>query len=969
MRKLSKLSSSAFVSLLIIGTIMLVPVAYAQEVTGSGDASTTQGSGQGTGQGTDQGVSQGTGQGGPDPAASGLVPDENGNYSAEQLEGSSVQGGTQGLYQGSGNGVAVEANNANTGADSTNTSSADVDQSSTTSVNNQSATTNIGNGAATTGQNAASENTGPGNVGTGNAGVGVQQVTADNLYTGGSSGEISHNVTAGSHSGDYVITFDPQSGEFVVDSFRSTNAVTGAGSDNTASVTSNRETLVEVQNDGTINNTVNAGAISGQNDATQNTGNASITTGNANVAATLLNFLNANVVDGTLWLEVADIFGDLNGNVVIPSEVIGYLERRQRELMIAAANNETGAGSTNSLDIDVTNTDTTRIENNAHVRNDVIVDAITGQNTATQNTGGSTVATGDVDVTANTVTLANMNVVDGNLGLIIVNALNRWLGFLLGSDGRWTEIGHDYSTIVDAANNQAGAGSTNTADVDVTNTDTTTITNDASVTNTLNLAAITGQNTANQNTGNATVRTGDARVNATVVNVVNTNVIRGGFFVTVINVFGNWLGNLVWGGQSLAAGGGGGSLGIQAQNENTGADSTNTIDVDVTNTSTVTVDNDADIQNNLVVNADTGHNEASRNTGLGFIDTGDAFAFLHARNIANLTVAGIGGAWSELTAELVNATTGADSTNTIDVTVNDTRQVTVLNEANVDTGIGAVANTGFNTASRNTLGGQILTGVARVDAIIENLLNQTWLVGQEYGDTPYGIGIRFALNNQHTGAGSTNTSTITPNVSTLADLTNNANVNNTVDALATSGNNQADENTGTLGASSNGSGSTGDNNSTGSGSSHATAGGGNTGSTRGSSSAVGGPSTSSGSSGSTEESSESASQPAVKSAKKSRLAGRLAPAAWTSRVLGTSGRVAGAYRVLGVQEAQAAEEEMPAASPIPAPPAPSVSLMTSGAERSLLRSWPWLALAAALAIGVGTTNRSRMLLQRIFGRG
>lgn len=968
MQKLSKLSSSAFVSLLIIGTIVLVPVAFAQEVTGSSDSSTTQGSGQGTEQGTNQGTGQGTGQGGPDPVANGLVPDEEGNYSAEQLEGSSVQGGTQGLYQGSGNGVAVETSNESTGADSTNTSSADVDQSSTTSVENQSNTTNAGTGAATTGQNAASENTGSGNVGTGNAGVGVQQVTADNLYTGGSSGEISHNVTAGSHDGDYVITFDPESGEFVVDSFRSTNAVTGADSNNTANVTSNRETLLEVQNDGTIDNTVNAAAISGQNDATQNTGNASITTGDANVAATLLNFLNANVVDGTLWLEVADIFGDLNGNIVIPSEVISYLERRQRELMIAAANNETGAGSTNSLDIDVTNTDTTRIENDADVTNDVIVDAITGQNTATQNTGGSTIATGDVDVTANTVTLANMNVVDGNLGLIIVNALNRWLGFLLGSDGSWTPIGNNYSTIVDAANNQTGAGSTNAAHVDVTNTDTTSINNDASVTNTLNLAAITGQNTANQNTGNASIRTGDAHVNATVVNVVNTNVIRGGFFVTVINVFGNWLGNLVWGGQSLAANGGGGSLGIQAQNENTGADSSNTIDVDVTNNSTVTVDNDADIENNLVVNADTGHNEASRNTGLGFIDTGDAFAFLHARNIANLTVAGIGGAWSDITAELGNATTGADSTNTIDVTVNDTRQVTVLNEANVDTGIGAVANTGFNTASRNTLGGQILTGVARVDAIIENLLNQTWLIGQEYGDAPQGLGVQFALNNQNTGAGSTNTSTITPNVRTLADLTNNANVNNTADALATTGNNQADENTGTLGSASNGLGSLSEENPAGSGSSNAAAGGGNTTSTGGSASAVGGGEAAVGG-GSAEDDEEATSQqPAVKSAKKSHLVGRLAPAASTSRILG-SDRIAGAYRMFGVQEAQAAEEAS-AAGPVSAPPAPLASLMTpSGTERSMSGSWPWLALAAALAIGVGTTNRARTLLLRIFGRG
>lgn len=747
-----------------IGLVLVSPVARAQEVQQ---------------QGADQGTGQGEGQGGPSAADLGI-----GNPEVDQstIVDSRV-GATQGAEQGtdawraaeSGEGSSVAASNEQTGADSTNTSSADVTQSAATDVTNTSETANSVDASAVTGENSASENTGSASLTTGDASIGVQAVTADNLNTGGSYGEISHGASAGSQTGDLVLDFSPgMEGGPLDESFRSTNTVTGSGSDNTAAVTSERETVTEIQNDGAIANTVAASAVSGENEAAQNTGDASVATGDANVAATVINFLNAAVVDGALWLEVADIFGDLTGNIVIPEEAVAYLTRRQRELLVDATNQQTGADSTNTVEVDVTHTEETEIANTATVDNAVDIAAITGQNTATQNTGGATIDTGDVQATTNTVTLANLNVVDGNLGLIIVNALNRWLGFLLGSDGSWTPIGHEYTTI-EAGNSATGADSTNTAAIDVETTEETTVTNTASVANDLDLEAVTGKNTVMQNTGNAAIRTGDARVHATVVNVVNTTVVRGGFFAVVVNIFGNWVGDLFFGGQpssalaaSLPAAGSsgtGGGVDIEAENTETGAGSVNTIDVDATNELSLEVSNAATIVNSLTVDADTGHNEANRNTGLADIRTGDALAALHARNVANVTLASLAGPWANITADLLNATTGTGSTNTIDVTVNDEREVTVLNDATVDTAIGAVANTGFNTASRNTLGGCITTGLANLVARLENLLNQTWLTG-------YGGGLDLTL-------------------------TNAADIANAVSAASDSGGNEADRNTGT----------------------------------------------------------------------------------------------------------------------------------------------------------------------------
>lgn len=791
--------SMAGILVLVLGVVMLPPLAFAQEATQTAEPL------QGEGQGTNQGVQNG----GPTLAELGITLDpETGLADTSSLgEDDPRQGANQGVQQGQETSAqtalsagtsttTATAENTETGSDSTNTSSVTTDSALVTSVTNTSDTTTDASVLASTGVNTASENTGSSSVTTGDASIGVQQVTVDNLTTAGSYGEIEHNLAAGGQSGDLVLSFDPTSdGASLDQSFRSTNTVTGSGSDNTSEITSSLDVLTEVENDGTIDTFISASAVSGENDASQNTGNASVTTGTANVAATVLNFLNATVVDGALWLSVSDVFGDLAGNVVIPESALAYLGKRERELLVDATNSQTGSDSTNSLDVDVTNTRTTTLENEATVDTTMAVDAITGENTATQNTGGATIATGDVATTTNAITLANMNVVDGSLGVVIVNALNKWVGYLLGSNGSWAPIDHDFSTIA-VSNSQTGAFSDNTATVDVTNTETTAVTNTARVSTTLDLEAVTGKNTVLQNTGNAAITTGDARVSATVINVVNTNVVRGGFFVAIVNVFGNWFGDLLFGGHSvgaLAASTGGSGIAVEAMNDRTGSDSVNTVDVDVDNDDTVDVDNDAVVTNTFLVSADTGHNDASRNTGLAAVDTGDVVATMHARTAANVTVAGVGSGWSDITADLTNATTGADSTNTIDVTVNDERHVAVLNDATVDTAIGAVANTGFNTASRNTLGGLITTGSASIRPLIDSLLNQTWLLGAEYGDDP---SLAASLTNQTTGSGSTNTTSFLPTVLTEVDLTNSAVITTDVAAAATTGGNEASRNTG-----------------------------------------------------------------------------------------------------------------------------------------------------------------------------
>jgi hypothetical protein len=74
-----------------------------------------------------------------------------------------------------------------------------------------------------------------------------------------------------------------------------------------------------------------------------------------------------------------------------------------------------------------------------------------------------------------------------------------------------------------------------------------TQTNEARVVNNLELSANTGRNQTSKNTGgDSTIKTGNARIVASLLNFVNNNISsQNKVLVTVINVFGRWLGDFL----------------------------------------------------------------------------------------------------------------------------------------------------------------------------------------------------------------------------------------------------------------------------------------------------------------------------------------------------------------------------------------------------------------------------------------
>lgn len=709
--------------------------------------------------------------------------------------------GTSCPVESASDGTEISGTNSNTGADSTNTAEATVDNSTTNGVSNTTKDTTTAEVTGSSGNNTQNQNTAAGGVTTGAAGIGVTQVKQDNTATMGGGSGLEVAGYKGDYNGDLNLGFGAGTaslqGADGPTSIQAINDTTGSGSTNTVDITTKTEELNEVQNDGLIQNLLDLKAITGQNEANMNTSDGSITTGDADVAATLVNLLNTTIINGSLWLAVADIFGDLNGNIVLPDLTALAAGLRQsyggQGGLVDAVNENTGANSTNEIDIKQHGEEETTVTNEADVKTTVNAQAITGQNEALMNTGGGIIETGDAAVAASAVTLANATIEGGNWGLVVVNAVNRWLGFLVGEAGLVRALSQE-ETIreIEARNSATGENSTNTIAVTDERERTTTVENDATIINEINAAAITGQNEANMNTGQGKIVTGDATVKATTVNVANTTVKDGSLFIAVVNVFGDWLGDLLYGGTSLLAAANP-AVQVQAGNTNTGSGSTNNIDVEVSRRKETTVANEAEVATILNAEVDTGSNRTNKNTRGASIRTGEGSLELNARTLANLTGVTLDPLLG-LSVEGLNDTTGFESTNKIRARLNDERVVAVDNEANVSTAFGGGANTGKNEANMNTLGGMIVTGDIEASAAIGNIINRVMLALAQGSQRE--AGVEADLRNQLTGMLSSNSNDVTATYNLLADILNRGVIDNLVDLLLNTGGNTANDNTG-----------------------------------------------------------------------------------------------------------------------------------------------------------------------------
>ncbi|MEX0616872.1 MAG: hypothetical protein WD231_03630 [Candidatus Woykebacteria bacterium] len=144
-----------------------------------------------------------------------------------------------------------------------------------------------------------------------------------------------------------------------------------------------------------------------------------------------------------------------------------------------------------------------------------------------------------------------------------------------------------------------------------------------------------------------------------------------------------------------------------------------------------------------------------------------------------------------------NQSTGADSSNTAEVKVENDLNVSSNNTANINNNLKISANTGGNSASKNTGDGTVKTGditgrVSIVNDVNSNSLNDSNFDCSSLCTVSWDI----KASNSHTGADSENSATV--NVENDVDITqnNDLDIDNNLDADLNTGDNEADKNTG-----------------------------------------------------------------------------------------------------------------------------------------------------------------------------
>lgn len=428
------------------------------------------------------------------------------------------------------------------------------------------------------------------------------------------------------------------------------NSGNGVGSTNSGTSSSVVDNTTNQTNGAYITNNADQSSTTGDNSSSGNVGNTIIKTGDANTSATAITNVNTNV-DGVMVSEF-NIADDHKGDIVLDAAAFAAnCISGCPGVPATVKNTANGAYSDNNATSSSETNKATTQNNDAVIGNNMNLSANSGTNDVSFNTGGDNIIyTGDSNVSANSLTFANNNI-QGNVTYGVVNIYGNLEGDIILPEFSNGNVGSNATTDGTVANTSNGTNSTNnaTANSDINNT--TNQYNDAIITNDLVIDAETGNNSAGYTTdGDGTIKTGNTTVDANVVNIANTNINGGTWWLVFINQAGNWIGKLVGSPDgSEMAGSEGTEFTVDADgqvsvsNNGNGAGSTNNAATSNSVNNTTDQNNTANIHNTLNLSANTGGNNANYNTGgSNNIITGDANVVANIVNFVNNNIVGNG---------------------------------------------------------------------------------------------------------------------------------------------------------------------------------------------------------------------------------------------------------------------------------------------------------------------------------------
>ncbi len=288
--------------------------------------------------------------------------------------------------------------------------------------------------------------------------------------------------------------------------------------------TPNIKITVTNSNQATLTNDINATADTGNN-TVLDSASATINTGDAAAAANVTNIVNTNILGSKIFIGIINILSSQKFNLILPRPE--YFDPDSSALIFR---------------IPVTYAN----QNLADVQNDVGANANTGENVSADN-GQSSITTGNAVAVANSTTLANLNIIGNRWFFLILNNAGGWTGNIVN----WSLPGSIEKPNLGTNILQLGLDpSAAPADYTGDPVDGLPVTfannNYAEVINNVNVSANTGGNLASNNSGGAEIRTGNAFALANLFNLINTNIMGSRWFMSTINILGNWSGDAIF---------------------------------------------------------------------------------------------------------------------------------------------------------------------------------------------------------------------------------------------------------------------------------------------------------------------------------------------------------------------------------------------------------------------------------------
>lgn len=242
-----------------------------------------------------------------------------------------------------------------------------------------------------------------------------------------------------------------------------------------------------------------------------------------------------------------------------------------------------------------------------------------------------------------------------------------------------------------------GESSNNTIDQTVSQTTFVTQTNNSNVSNNIDQNLNTGQNSTSQNTSNeAALQTGNISSQTEILNNTNNNAV-----------------------DSTNCGCDPSSLTIN--NSSNGTGSQNIINSSIDNLTQISVSNWAEIDNNVLINANSGKNHTDNNSGSVQIITGDINVKGKIKNIGNNSLVEIDPSDNDVL--ISNVFNGSYSTNLLNVDIDNLINVSQYNFSNANNNVDIIVDTGNNTADGNIGDAFISTGDVYIDFSIDNNFN------------------------------------------------------------------------------------------------------------------------------------------------------------------------------------------------------------------------------------------------------